>query len=197
MRKIGLLRLSLVDPRNGQTFYVGKGQKNRIFDHIKAAGKAAEDKEILEKLLSTQDGKNSFKETEESLKIKTIQEIQKAGLEVLHIVRRHGLSKDEASVVEAALIDAYPGLTNIQNGMDSGDYGCRSVEEIRHLYKAPEAKFTGSDKLLLIKINDESIEKVGSIYEAVRKAWVLDPNRANRADYVLAVKGGIIVVYSE
>ncbi len=25
----------LIDPRNGETFYVGKGQGNRVFQHIK------------------------------------------------------------------------------------------------------------------------------------------------------------------
>ena len=25
----------LIDPRNGETFYIGKGSGNRVFDHIK------------------------------------------------------------------------------------------------------------------------------------------------------------------
>lgn len=27
----------LIDPRNGDTFYVGRGKNNRIFEHIKCA----------------------------------------------------------------------------------------------------------------------------------------------------------------
>ncbi len=27
----------LIDPRNGETFYVGKGKGNRVFSHIRAA----------------------------------------------------------------------------------------------------------------------------------------------------------------
>lgn len=27
----------LIDPRNGETFYVGKGQDNRIFAHVEGA----------------------------------------------------------------------------------------------------------------------------------------------------------------
>ena len=177
----------LIDPRNGQTFYVGKGKGDRIFQHIKAAG----DKKVLQKFTQNKDG--DFEETEANLKIKTIREIHDAGLEVLHVIHRHGLTEDEALVVEAALIDAYPGLANIQNGKDSGDYGCRNVTEIIRLYSAKEVEFTDSDKLLLIKITDESIEIGGNIYEAVRKSWVLKPERANRAQYVLAVKEGIVV----
>ena len=177
----------LIDPRNGQTFYVGKGKGDRIFQHIKAA----RDKKALQKFTQNKDG--DFEETEANLKIKTIRDIHDAGLEVLHVIHRHGLTEDEALVVEAALIDAYPGLANIQNGKDSGDYGCRNVTEIIHLYSAKEVKFTNSDKLLLIKITDESIEIGGNIYEAVRKSWVLKPEKANQAQYVLAVKEGIVV----
>lgn len=115
------------------------------------------------------------------------------GLEVLHVIHRHGLTEEEALIVEAALIDAYPGIANIQNGKDSGDYGWQSVEEIISLYKAEDVEFKEDDKLLLIKITDGSIESSGNIYEAVRKFWILNPQKANRAQYVLAVKGGIVV----
>ena len=187
LEKLSYYVYRLIDPRNGQTFYVGKGKGNRVFQHIKAAG----DKEALQEFTQNKDG--DFEETEDNLKIKTIRAIHAAGLEVLHVIHRHGLTEAEALVVEAALIDAYPGLANIQNGKDSGDYGCRNIAEIIRLYSAKEVEFTDSDELLLIKITDESIEIGGSIYEAVRKAWVLDPNRANRAKYILAVKYGIVV----
>ena len=40
----------VIDPRNGETFYVGKGIGNRIFAHVKGALSADED-EITEKVL--------------------------------------------------------------------------------------------------------------------------------------------------
>lgn len=177
----------LIDPRNGQTFYVGKGKGNRVFQHVKSA----KDKKDLENL--AQNEKDDSEEFKASLKIKTIQAIHQVGLEVLHVIHRHGLTEEGALIVEAALIDAYPGLANIQNGKDSGDYGCQSVEEIVSLYKAEDVEFKEDDKLLLIKITDGSIESSDNIYEAVRKFWILNPQKANRAQYVLAVKGGIVV----
>lgn len=185
-KKVDYYVYRLIDPRNGQTFYVGKGKGNRVFQHIKAA----KDKKDLEHL--AQKEKDDSEELKVNLKIKTIQAIHNTGLEVLHVIHRHGLTEEDALVVEAALIDAYPGLTNIQNGKDSGEYGCRSVEEIIGFYKADEVEFTDKDKLLLIKITDESIESRGNIYEAVRKFWILNPQRAKQAQYVLAVKGGIV-----
>ena len=35
--KIGFYVYRLINPSNGETFYVGKGYVNRVFDHIKAA----------------------------------------------------------------------------------------------------------------------------------------------------------------
>ena len=39
----------LIDPRNGETFYVGKGQGNRVFAHIRAE-QVPDDDELSSKL---------------------------------------------------------------------------------------------------------------------------------------------------
>lgn len=56
-------------------------------------------------------------------KVKRIREIRLGGFEVVHVIHRHGMDKDTALQVEAALIDAYPRLTNIAGGVGSSDYG--------------------------------------------------------------------------
>jgi hypothetical protein len=45
------------------------------------------------------------------VRIKRIRQIQLAGFEVAHMIHRHGMHEQTAFEVEAALIDAYPGLT--------------------------------------------------------------------------------------
>ncbi len=106
----------LIDPRNGETFYVGKGQGNRIFQHAKGA-------------LST-----TKEEDAADLKSQRIKEIDAAGLEVAHVIHRHNIDNQQVAFqIEAALIDAYSGLTNIVSGHGSGDYGCRHVEQIRSI----------------------------------------------------------------
>jgi uncharacterized protein len=57
-------------------------------------------------------------------------------------------------------------------------------------YEAPEAVFEHS--VLLITINRSASEK-DSVYDAVRYAWKLDPEKARRAELVLAVQQGVIV----
>src|SRR4051794_29891847 len=83
----------LIDPRNGETFYVGKGRGNRVFAHIRA--------------------EESISGDELDNKLARIREIRLSGLEVGHVIHRHGMDDATAFEVEAALMDAYPGLTNI------------------------------------------------------------------------------------
>src|ERR1700737_2048900 len=79
----------LIDPRNGETFYVGKGRENRIFEHAKAALTADKDEDARQ------------------LKLQRIKEIKAAGLEVGHVVHRHNIETESiAYQIEAALIDA-------------------------------------------------------------------------------------------
>ena len=59
-----------------------------------------------------------------------IHEIHALGMEVQHIIHRHGMGEGTAKEVEAALIDAYPGLENQMTGEGSNDRGVRHVQEI-------------------------------------------------------------------
>jgi hypothetical protein len=121
----------LVDPRNGETFYVGKGKDNRVFQD----------------------------EDAEDLKSQKIKEITTAGLEVSHVIHRHGIESEEVAFqIEGAVIDAYPGLKNRVGGHDSGDYGVRHAVEIIAEYMAEP--FEPREPLILINIgksyNDET-----------------------------------------
>ena len=159
----------LIDPRNGETFYVGKGKGNRVFNHVKCLE--------IEKLDKLND------------KLQTIYDIKNFGLEVIHVIHRHGMTEDQALEVEAALIDAYPGVTNIVSGYGSNEFGPMNVMQIINKYSAIEAEL--SHKVIMITVNKSASER--SIYHATRCAWKLNKNKAEQTDYVLAVKQGIIV----
>lgn len=158
----------LIDPRNGETFYVGKGQGNRVFAHIRAEADLEGD--------------------ELDNRMERIRAIRLAGFEVGHVIHRHGMNHEAALEVEAALLDAYPGLTNIAGGIGSGERGAMHAREIIHQYGAEPAVFR--HKALLINVYRSSLEV--SLYEATRYAWRISEARATQAQVVLATVHGVI-----
>lgn len=160
----------LIDPRNGETFYVGKGKGNRIFSHINGV-LLEENTDLL------------------SEKMSRIHSIHLAGLEVGHVIHRHGLDEKTAFEVEAALIDAYPGVTNIMDGHGSSEYGVMHASEIIKKYSAEEVLF--NHKALLISVN-KSVE-ASSLYEATRYAWRLNVSKARKAEIILPIVQGLVV----
>lgn len=163
----------LIDPRNGETFYVGKGKGDRIFQHVKGA------------LASNKDEDNT------DLKFNRIKDIETAGLEVSHVIHRHNIDDENVAFqIEAALIDAYPGLTNKVGGHGSGDYGCRHVEQIITEYSAQP--FEAKEPLILISIARSYAEEGKSIYDAVRGVWRINLSRAQEFKLVLAHSDGVV-----
>ena len=163
----------LVDPRNGETFYVGKGKGNRVFAH--ALGKLEYKDEIASDAADP--------------KFQRIHGIKATGLEVSHVIHRHGLASETlAYEIEAALIDAYPGLTNRKSGHESRDRGCRHVDEICAEYEAEP--FVVTEPLVLISIGN--LWRVLGIYEAVQCAWRIRKDKAKQCRLVLAHVRGVV-----
>ena len=174
----------LIDPRNGETFYVGKGKDNRVFAHANGDLTAT----VIQGALPSDE---EDREDATDLKIKRINDIRSVGLEIGHVVHRHGIEREEVAYeVEAALIDAYPGLTNRVEGRGSGDFGSRHVEEIVAQYSAEE--FWVRERLMLIFIG-RYLHRTDDPYESVRCAWKLNVERAQGYRLVLAHANGIVV----
>jgi hypothetical protein len=155
----------LIDPHNGETFYVGKGHGDRVFAHIR----------------------EQVEEDDPNNKLKRIRDIRLAGFEVAHVIHRHGMDEKTALEVEAALIDAYPGLTNIAGGFGS-DYGAMHAREIIQRYAAAPAVFR--HKAMLISVNKSAAQT--SLYEATRYAWKVRLSKAQQAEVILATLQGLI-----
>ena len=159
----------LIDPRNGETFYVGKGRGDRVFEHARG-------------LVGDEDISDP--------KMHRVKEIAAAGLEVAHVIHRHGIeTARNAYEIEASLIDAFPGLTNKVRGHGSRDFGSRHVEEIIDEYAGKE--FEVREPLMLISVGSSYYQL--SVYDAVRFAWKLNVNRARTHRLVLANLRGMIV----
>lgn len=161
----------LIDPRNGETFYVGKGTGNRVFAHVRAE--------------SDLDGEQD----EASNKLRRIRAIHLAGFEVAHVIHRHGMDEDTAFEVESALIEAYPGLTNEIGGTGGAEFGVMHAREIISKYAAEEAVF--QHRALLISVNRTAT--ANDLYQATRYAWRISLSRAREAQVVLATTQGLIV----
>lgn len=159
----------LIDPRNGETFYIGKGKDDRVFAHCRGAVGI---------------GADAFSD-----KIQRILDVRNSGFEVAHVIHRHGMDEETAWHVECALIDSYPGLLNEVAGRRSNELGPRHSKQIIELYGAEPAVLDGL-KVLFISIN-QSITK-SDIYEAVRFAWKIDIRKAQKAEVILATQQGMI-----
>lgn len=174
----------LIDPRNGQTFYVGKGHGNRVFQHVKQA-------------IDYYDGATQSDENDPN-KLRIIRDIRAEGLQVIHVIQRWNLTDKEAKEVEAALIDCYQGLSNIQRGYHSDDFGVTNAQILisrfsRKIYDEP------SDfKYLIIKVQQWRLDDLLAVhganarYEATRWCWRIRPRSIKEYPYVFSVTGGIV-----
>ena len=162
----------LIDPRNGETFYIGKGRGNRIYNHVKEALSAS---------------------CESSIKQERILDIYNEGLEPIYIVHRHGLSEEIAYEVEGALIDAYTGLTNDQGGHNNSERGVMSLHQVITTYDLPEMPKPTTD-VILINVNQlENRRDRNSVYNQVRGHWRISLKNARQIQRVIAVYKGVAV----
>jgi hypothetical protein len=76
-------------------------------------------------------------------------------------------------------IELSPEINTISPNIDINPYKNDKISKI-------------NDKCIIIKIHQETVNKRGSIYEAVRQCWNNNKTKAEQVDYVLAVVNGIV-----
>lgn len=167
IENLGYYVYALIDPRDNKIFYIGKGCKNRVFQHCLAA----------------------IQEDDETLKLDTIRAILNSGLEVGHYILRHRLSEELALQMESLLIDVltYSAfntehvLSNIKGGYHQWNEGIKTVEEIEIIYECEKININSNDKghILIVSLNksyDSAKAKIGyqrvDIYQKTRKILV-------------------------
>jgi hypothetical protein len=167
--QLGSYVYRLIDPRTGQTFYVGKGSGNRAFDHADHALAGAE-----------------------GLRYGRILAIKNAGLEPIVLIHRYGLGSEVAYEVEAALIDAYAELTQEVGGHGT-ERGLRTPAKIIAELGAPEAQI--AVPAILIKIQRQWHDQLtpDQLYERTRRYWNCNPERNPIPPrYALSIAHGLI-----
>ena len=173
----------LIDPRNGQTFYVGKGKGNRVFAHAKDALKGFDkDVDYTEK-----------DEDERDLKLDTIRAIKKDGLDVIYIIQTYNLDEKQAFLVESVFIDFF-GLGNLHNRV-KGHHAKGPINAITLQINESTEEFADlptNPDYVIIKVKDYWVDQRGGVYEAARSAWKMSLNTAKKYKYVLGVVNGIV-----
>jgi hypothetical protein len=170
----------LIDPDTKVPFYVGKGEGNRIFDHLNNAKKGKRGTEKLDHIQSILNQKKT----------------------VDHVIVRHGLNEKTAYQIESSLIDTFrfvPAFNdfasgNVQGGMNSIENGLMSSEEVKRKYNAMPLN-TMPDNTIIININSSYKRASGKdrLYKATKERWRMDASRLDGIKYVLSEFKGLIV----
>lgn len=171
----------LVDPRDGQTFYVGMGKGDRVFSHYRdAVGQGA-------------DGTD----TGEQAKNELIRELARHNLKPLYVIHRHGMTEDEARLVECVLIQSYRGLTNRLN--PDAAHGPATADQLDQRYSLCTVPIEGH--AIRITIRQKKLdEEHGDVYKAVCRAWIIGKRRlpeinAHPHHVLVMLNGRCIEVY--
>lgn len=159
----------LVDPRNDKVFYVWKWKWDRVFQHVKCA----------------------LKDSTISDKLNLIREINLWWKDVKYYIVKHNLTEDESFKIESAIIDLFLNFKgfdfkNIVRWYNSTWEWIAKAEELESIYAAKEIDLKDiKHKLLVININ-KTYKTAISVYEATRKAWVINIDKARETDYVVS-----------
>lgn len=186
---LGYYVYALVDPRDKQIFYVGKGKNDRVLQHAEGI-------------------KSTEKDEDDTEKIVLIKEILAEGKKVEYYILRHGLTEKEAYIVESSIIDllTYQAfqeqniehLTNIQSGHHQSVSGIKTLKEIEEYYGAEEydlePKIKEGINFIAIKLNSNKLhnEYEDNLFKQTSFCWRVSLDRANKCHYVLALVNGIV-----
>lgn len=216
--KLGAYVYALRDPRTKRIFYIGKGNGERVFQHVwSARGKAAsaDAGEVSE--IESHDGARVT-----AAKESRINEIYDSGHAVEHLILRHaiepGANADrEAFIVEQVLIRAFRehehghDLTNLVEGHSDTEYATFPISELIARYAAkplPRALPTPCGIVVInrawnwLLTDEEAQEKAdpkdGSptdeqIYKASREYWKVGEGTREIADLPIFVLAGKVI----
>ena len=176
----GFYVYALIDPRNNQVFYIGKGIGNRVFSHEIESGKSPKS---------------------EKAKLKRIQEIEAAGFDVKRVIVNWSMTESEAFAAEAALINmlsflSEDMLTNAVAGHHVHE--AMTVEDFDLLYGAEHLKQEDiQHSIMVIKINKLYRKGMNpkELYDIVRGNWraSMASIQKRNVEYVFGVYNQLIV----
>ena len=176
----GFYVYALIDSRNNQVFYIGKGIGNRVFSHEIESEKSPKS---------------------EKAKLKRIQEIEAAGFDVNRVIVNWSMTESEAFAAEAALINmlsflSADMLTNAVAGHHVHE--AMTVEDFDLLYGAEHLKQEDiQHSIMVIKINKLYRKGMNpkELYDIIRGNWraSMASIQKRNVEYVFGVYNQLIV----
>jgi hypothetical protein len=173
----------LIDPRDEEIFYVGKGTGERCFAHLAEARKTRADR------------------VADYEKLARIRAIEAAGLRVGIDILRHQLDEHEALLLESAAIDLLGGktLANRVAGHDAAELGRMSVADVNARYGATPVEIDPAHRVVLIRLNVSFERSMGDtkLYDATRRWWRVSARACklgspHAPDWAMAVSNGVV-----
>jgi hypothetical protein len=183
-------------------FYVGKGQGNRVFDHVEEVRRLLTDDPM--RLLETPEDEDVDRDGL-SPKRQRIAALLRAGSEPSMYIVREGLTPEQALLIEAALISVLDwqlggALTNQVSGHGTTHFGLKTVQDLEATKGEPFriADLPGvaeSEEVIAININrrwPEVVAQKSTLLDVSKGRWKLDPKRASRCRYAIIHANGIV-----
>lgn len=171
---------ALIDPRNNQVFYIGKGTGNRVFSHEIESGKS---------------------QKSEKAKLQKIREIEASGQSVKRVIVNWGMTETEAFAAEASLINLMGFLSaNTLTNAVAGHHvhEALSTEDFEIMHGAEHLQPEDiQHNIMVIKINKRYRRDMSAadLYDVVRGIWRASLNSIKRrkVEYVFGVYNQLIV----
>jgi hypothetical protein len=176
--QLGYYVYVLKDPRSKAIFYIGKGNNNRVFQHVRG----------------------SIHDATETEKLNLIRDIHSAGLEVEHYILRHGLDEKMALEIESACIDLLDldamesevKTTNRVKGHNSWERGLKTVDEVAQFYDAVAIDLDEPTIILNVNRLYQRFMTEQELYEITRSAWIVAAKRRKLVHYAIAAYRGLV-----
>ena len=156
------------DPETKDIFYVGEGEKNRAFSHLK--------------------------EDKDSEKSKRIKSLIKQGISPSIEILSHELKKEEARKIESAVLDVLgmDNLTNEKKGFHSNSHGRMSLEQVISKYKPKDAKITEPSVLIKLQKTFRYNMNPTELYDYTRGIWKISKVKQDEIKYAFAIFDNVI-----
>lgn len=198
---IGSYVYALADDKD-RIFYVGKGEGNRVFDHVEEVRRmlASDPSGLLESAEDQDDGADGL-----SPKRWRIAAMLRQGSEPAKYIVRDGLTPEQALLIEAALISVLDwqlegALTNQIAGFGTAHFGLKTVEELEATKGEPFRLadlpgFAESEEVVAINVNRrwaEVVAKESTLLDISKGRWKLSKLRADRCRYAIIHANGIV-----